>query len=360
MQTTQGTHPGSTPRIEADDLLELTLDRARDYDRPDLVNRLNKMRGQLEELPGQVGDREAGEIVARAALRALDSLDTDLEARHATLSDPAYSARLRAELADVRARSEHLAGGMRTWRAAFDHAAAALESNLQFQLRTRPGTVLADAEQAINSHDPAKDEAVLAGWLRERLTFEADAAYRLLHTEVHRLAAEMAGQLGLPAPYQVAPARVLPPDVLVGALAQRPLRAQGGGRRLSARRADALAAVRATVDEFLHMLHGQLTGARYALLSELHGATAAESAARFAAVAAELTSIGAATGLAADGPAAIAEQRAAIAALRARAVALLPEDPRERAPRVLGFRTIMPASSTGVEGYRAERHPAAA
>ena len=342
MQTTQGTQPGSTARTEADDLLELTLDRARDYDRPDLVNRLSKMRGQLAEVAGQVGDGEAGEIVARAALRALDSLDTDLEARHATLVDPAYAARLRAELADVRARSERLAVGTRTWRTTFDHAAAALEANLQFQLRTRPGGVLADAEHAINSHDPAKDEAVLTGWLRQRLTFEADAAYRLLHTEVRRLAAELAGQLGLPAPHQVAPARLLPPDALVAGLTPRPLQASGG-RRLAARRAAALDAVHAGVDEFLYVLHGQLTAARYALLSDLHRATAASAARRFAAVAAELTAIGAATGLAANGPVEIAEQRAAIAALRDRSLALLPEDPRERAPRVLGFRTIMPA-----------------
>jgi|SRR5882757_5294820 len=347
MQTTQGTHPATA----ADALLELTLDRARDYDRPDLVNRLVKMRGQLAEVAGGVSETEAGEIIARGALRALDSLDTDLRARHATLADPAYAARLRAELADVRARSERLAAGTRTWRPTFDRAAAALEANLMFQLLTRPGAVLAEAEQAINSHDPAKDEAVLVAWLHRRLAYEADAAYRQLHTEVCRLAAEMAGQLGLPAPHQVAPARVVGPDALVDGLAPRPLRT-AGSRRLAGRRADALAAVHATVDEFVHVLTGQLTAARYARLGDLHRATHAAAATRFAAVAAELTAIGAATGLAADGPAAIAEQRAAIATLRERALELLPEEPRERAPRVFGFRTILPAnlSSANLSG----------
>jgi len=359
MQTTQGTHPATA----ADELLELTLDRARDYDRPDLVNRLGKMRGQLAELAAGVDDAEAGQIVARGALRALDSLDTDLQTRHATLADPAYSARLRAELANVRARSERLAVGTRTWRPTFDRAAAELEANLRFQLRSRPGTVLADAEQAINSHDPAKDEAVLADWLRRRLAFEADATYLLLHAEVRRLAAELAGQLGLPAPHRVAPARVVAPDALVAGLAPRPLHTPEGIRRLAGRRADALAAVRATVDEFLHVLTGQLTAARYALLSDLHRVTAESATTQFVAVAAELTAIGAATGLAADGPAAIAEQRAAINALRERALALLPEDPRERAPRMFGFRTVLPASSTGADpgaSYWAESYPAAA
>jgi hypothetical protein len=357
MHTTQGTQPATA----ADALLELTLDRARDYDRPDLVNRLGKMRGQLDEVAGGVDEAEAGQIIARGALRALDSLDADLEARHATLADPAYAARLRAELADVRARSERLAVGTRTWRPTFERAAAALEGNLRFQLHTRPGAVLADAEQAINSHDPAKDDAVLTDWLLRRLAFEADATYRLLYAEVRRLAAELAGQLGLPAPHRVAPARVTAPDALVAGLAPRPLRTSG--RRLAGRRADALAVVHATVDEFVRVLAGQLTAARYTLLTDLHRATAESATTRFAAVAAELTAIGAATGLAADGPSAIAEQRAAITALRERALALLPEDPRERAPRVFGFRTVLPANLTGADlaaSDRAERYPVAA
>jgi hypothetical protein len=365
MDTAQGANPRRDDELSpAYELLERTLAGARANDRPDLVRRLLGVQEELGALSDRDGEAKAVEIAAREALRALDSLESDLRSRRAMLADPAHAPRLRAELASIKARSEHLAGIAGSWRPLLDSSAASGSANLEFHLRSRTGAVLAEAERTINSGDPDKGREQLNGWLRQQLVQEADATYRLLHADVGRAAGQVADQLGLGAPHRVPAPRVISPDQLVDTLPYRPpaagaapgpgrllsvlLLGFGGvavalaaawflgavvsvtalpawllvalagvgvlavtgvavngerSRRLSRRRADAIAAVRSVVGEFGLALGRQAHHAVNGLYLDLHQATAASVVARFAAVAGELDAIQGAAETAARGPA---------------------------------------------------------
>jgi hypothetical protein len=383
MNTAQGANPRRDDELSpAYDLLEQTLAGARANDRPDLVRRLLAVQEELDALADRDGEAKAVEIAAREALRALDTLESDLSSRRAMLADPTHAPRLRAELASIKARSEQLAAAAANWQPLLHRSAASANANLEFHLRARTGAVLAEAEQTINRGDPGTGREQLSGWLGQQLVREADATYRLVHADVSRVAGQVAGQLGLRAAHLVPAPRVVSPDRLVDTLSHRPPAAAAalgparllsvlipgfaviaaalgaahllgvpvgswlviafGGvgalavtgvavsgerkRRLARRRADAIGVVRSIVEEFGLALGRQAHNAVGGLHQDLHRATAASVAARFAAVAEELDAIRGAAETAADSPAelaAITGDLDSLTDLRAQATRLL-------------------------------------
>jgi hypothetical protein len=166
--------PVRNPVDEALDLLGTTLAGAQANDREDLARRLRAARDDL------TGATTAGRRVAamRAAsqelTRALDSLRSDLRYRRAALADPARGARLRAELSALRKRSSRLRAVSREWSQILGDGFAGLSSDVEFSLRTRTRTVVADTEHDIGEHDPGKERAAVLQRFRDRLAAEAD------------------------------------------------------------------------------------------------------------------------------------------------------------------------------------------
>jgi hypothetical protein len=279
-------------------------------------------------------------------VRSFATVESDLRARRAMLEDPSRSARLSAELRNAQTGSDRTAAAAKHWQHMVSDGFAALNSDTEFGLRMRIRALLAQREAAVNSADPGPlDEANVA--LRESLVFEAEQAYRQLFDGACAIAAQVAATLGSPAPYQFPGLPVLAPAQLASALApprqprsDLPLSARllrvfrpgwsgimmaviatrllgvpvpnlvlaglallgafalGGAalsgerkRRLDRRRADAVAALRATVEEFRLSLSKQLSDASRVLQQNLRQDSTATAARRTAAHAAELEAL---------------------------------------------------------------------
>jgi hypothetical protein len=373
--------PSQDISTRARELFEHTLKGAKANSRPDLISRLKRARRVLEASAGADDHVGAVRQLAGEALRSLDSLGVDLRSRAATLGDPARTAQLRAELADVQARSERFKLLSREWPHNMAYGFATVSADAEFDLRTRIRTVVGDTEQTIDAGDPAKNRDQLDAQLRMRLVAEADLSYRRLDRGIREVAADLAAQLALPAPHRLPALPVTPPHRLVAELPDRrrpspdrPLQARllavllpgysgivitlvlsrllglhlpgwviGLGavvgavalsaakssverkRQLEKRRADAAKAVRGLTDEFQLVLTKEIRDAVRALQHELRRVTAAAVAERTPALAEELETVRASVETARRAPTelvAIAEDLDAVADLRERALEL--------------------------------------
>jgi hypothetical protein len=137
------------------------------------------------------------------------------------LTDPSRTARLRAEHADVEVRYKRFTTASREWQHLLGDGFAVVNSDLDFQLRSRVRAVLSEVELAINSGDPKKNRDAFQAWLRHRLIFEAAIAYQGLHAGAHHVAVRLANLLDLPAPVSFSTPRVTAPEQLVSELPAR-------------------------------------------------------------------------------------------------------------------------------------------
>jgi hypothetical protein len=206
------------------DLVGQALQGAEANDRPDLIARLRVAQDALSD-PGAVhGPERRSETIRSAAgqaVRALNSLETDLRARRSMLADPARVARLRAELEDVQARYDRFGAAAQEWQYALGDGFVSVGSDIDFHLRARVRSVLGDAEAAVNSSEPRKNRDAVEAWLRDRLVIEAAVAYQHLDAGAQQVAARVATQLDLPAPHRLPSAPVLPAERLVAELPHR-------------------------------------------------------------------------------------------------------------------------------------------
>jgi hypothetical protein len=289
------------------------------------------------------------EVLERIA-RSFATMESDLRARRAMLEDPSRSARLRAELRNARTGAELSAAAVKEWQHVLGDGFAALNSDTEFDLRMRIRAVVAEREAALNIGDPGLlVHADVA--LRERLIVETEHAYRQLFDGACAIAGQVAAMLESPAPYQfpglavVAPAQLvsalapprqprsdlpLParllrvfrpgwsgimmaviatrllgvqvPNVVLAGLALFGAVALGGAaltgerkRRLDRRRGDAVAALRATVEEFRLSLSKQLRDASRAVQRDLRREASVTAVRRAGVHAAELEAVRRAT-----------------------------------------------------------------
>jgi hypothetical protein len=373
--------PSQGMSAQARELLEHTLKGAKANGRPDLISRLKRARRTLEATADATGQVGAVRQAAQEALRSLDSLAVDLRTRAAMLSDPARTAQLRAELADVQARSESFRVVCREWPHSMAYGFATVGADAEFDLRTRIRAAVGDTEQTIDAVDPATSREQLDAELRVRLVAEADLSYRRLDRGIREVAANLAVQLALPAPHRLPALPVTPPRRLVAELPdrRRPIRDQplqarllavllpgysgivitlvlsrllglhlpgwviaAGAvvgavalsaakssverkRQLDKRRADAAKAVRGLTDEFQVVLTKQIRDAVRTLQHELRRATAAAVTQLTPALAEELDTVRASVDTARRAPTelvAIAEDLDAVTDLRGRALEL--------------------------------------
>jgi hypothetical protein len=83
-----------------------------------------------------------------------------------------------------------------SWQQVLGDGVAAASSDVDFDLRTRVRTVLAEAERAVDVGDPDRAWDTFDGWLRDRLVYEARQTQALLTTRVENVAAELGARLG--------------------------------------------------------------------------------------------------------------------------------------------------------------------
>jgi hypothetical protein len=373
--------PSQDISARARELLEHTLKGAKANSRPDLISRLKRARRTLEAAAGAAGQVGAVRQAAQEALRSLDSLAVDLRTRRTMLSDPARTAQVQAELADVQGRAESFKLVSREWPHTMAYGFATVGADAEFDLRTRIRTAVGDTEQTIDAGDPAENRDQLDAEPRMRLVAEADLTYRRLNHGTREVAANLAAQLALPTPHRLSALPVTPPRQLVAELPDRrrpspdrPLQARllavllpgysgivitlvlsrllglhlpawvvaaaavGGAvalsaakssverkRQLDKRRADAAKAVRGLTDEFQLVLTKQIRDAVRILQHELRRATAAAVTQLTPVLAEELDTVRASAETARRAPTelvAIAEDLDAVADLRERALGL--------------------------------------
>lgn len=189
------------------------------------------------------GDREldiaSGVPALAARLRDLArGDDTDRPAGAVVPLDPARTARGRAAGSPERLPDEHRRPARRpkdggpSWQQVLGDGVAAATSDVDFDLRSRVRTVLADAERAVDAGDPGKAWDAFDGWLRDRLVHEAKRTQALLTARVDGVSAKLGAHLGGPAPTAVLPPLPAPAELFAHLPARRPT---ADGRPLATR-----------------------------------------------------------------------------------------------------------------------------
>jgi hypothetical protein len=126
---------------------------------------------------------------------ALDELESGLTERAGALEE-AGLASTRDELATALRRSRRLREKSARWQQLLNDGFAAITSDIEFDLKIRTRSVLADAEKAIEAGDPARNWAAFEEWLRGRLADETVQNYAQLVESVRQLARKVNRLLG--------------------------------------------------------------------------------------------------------------------------------------------------------------------
>lgn len=175
------------------------LDRAaRRLAEPELADRagFGPLIAHLERI-----DRAEPTTAVRSAGKTLhtvlDQLETALAERQNGLGSQAGPAELRATLAATQRRARRLREKSGRWQQVLNDGFAAITTDIEFDLKIRARSVLADAEKAIEEGDPSRNWAAFEQWLRERLVSETVQNYAQLVSSTRELGQKVAGQLGL-------------------------------------------------------------------------------------------------------------------------------------------------------------------
>jgi hypothetical protein len=82
------------------------------------------------------------------------------------------------------------------WQQVLADGFAAVSSDVDFDLRSRVRTVVAEAERVVDENDPARNWDALDAWLRERLAYECEQTCALLAARSAEVARALATDLG--------------------------------------------------------------------------------------------------------------------------------------------------------------------
>ena len=153
----------------------------------------------LEALDRIAADAERTSLraVANHVLFALDQLAEMLQARRSRLVRPGRSAQARAAARLAEERLDDVRTSSVRWQKLLRDSFATVTSDVDFDLRQRMQAVLTQAEHTIEHSDPAKNWDEFAGWLRQRLTREAQANNDLAVTASRNVSLEAAKHVAL-------------------------------------------------------------------------------------------------------------------------------------------------------------------
>lgn len=160
----------------------------------DELARMSGVAKVLEALERIAADAERTSLraVANHVLFALDQLAEMLQSRRSRLVRPGRSAQARAAARLAEERLDDVRTSSVRWQKLLRDSFATVTSDVDFDLRQRMQGVLAQAEHTIEHNDPAKNWDEFAGWLCQRLTFEAQANNDLAVTSSRTVSLEAA------------------------------------------------------------------------------------------------------------------------------------------------------------------------
>lgn len=151
---------------------------------PALLDRIAAVRADSERI--------ALDAAVAHVRSALDQMSVAVTARRDALVDPANAAALVTGLAEAKAKADGLRDRSSKWQVVLQDGFADIASDVDFDLRGRVRSVLADAEAAIDDGDPAHNWDEFENWLRQTLAGEALDNYALFV----RRAKEVAERVG--------------------------------------------------------------------------------------------------------------------------------------------------------------------
>ncbi len=143
----------------------------------------------------RVGRGAADTVAANAAgdvIDACDQISAQFRAERDALADPAAAARVVDDLAAARSRLEGLRSAAAKWSQTLTDGAADLNADVDHDLKARVRQVLQEADEAVETSDPADTWPEMEAWLRSRTSYEVLANYTLLRDRAEELSQEVA------------------------------------------------------------------------------------------------------------------------------------------------------------------------
>ena len=210
----------STSPVEPGDLRELVqlvLQGAEANERPDLVRR---MRTAADAVAGSPPEQAEAAPIAATIVRALQSLEIDLQTRRAALSDPGRGARLAAESRHAEIRLRRFQERAAKWPRTLGETLSAADSDLEYAVQSRLRALLDEVTAVIEARGKSGDD--LERWFRERLVTEVEAGHHALRSAADLVAGRIAASLELTVPVPPVTLTLRPPEELVAQLHRRP------------------------------------------------------------------------------------------------------------------------------------------
>jgi hypothetical protein len=144
---------------------------------------------------GRAGGSAAGRVAAAAVAEVVavcDRLGGELSAERAALADPAAAARVVEELTVVKERVETLRSAAARWSQTLTDGVTDLTSDVDHDLRARIREVTQEADETIDTIDPADGWPQMQSWLHSRISQEMLTNYALLRTRATSLSEQVA------------------------------------------------------------------------------------------------------------------------------------------------------------------------
>ncbi|HLT10059.1 MAG TPA: dynamin family protein [Micromonosporaceae bacterium] len=160
--------------------------------------KLNEESG-FPDLVRFVTEQVAGGAARRIAARAMadvvsvaDQIISQFETERTALADPQAAQRVVDELNATKARVDHLKSAAAKWSQTLTDGIADLNSDIDYDLRSRIRNVLQEADDALDEIDPADMWPQMESWLQSRLSYELLENYTLLRERADALSADVA------------------------------------------------------------------------------------------------------------------------------------------------------------------------
>jgi len=144
-------------------------------------------------------DRVGGGAAQRMAIEAAadvvavcDQIMAQFDAERAALVDPAAVQRVLDDLNAAKQRVEVLKSSAAKWNQTLGDGVGDLSADIDHDLRARMREVLQEADDAVETVDPADTWPQMESWLQSRVSYELLANYTLLRTRADALSADVA------------------------------------------------------------------------------------------------------------------------------------------------------------------------
>jgi hypothetical protein len=133
----------------------------------------------------------ANDLIAVAAM-----LDTQFRSERQALDDPDAAQQMVDNLTEAKAKAERLKSGVSKWQQTLSDGVIDLQADVDHDLRGRLRKVTKDADDALDSSDPAETWDEFQAWLYRRVAEDVVHNYTFLHTRAQELTERVAEHFG--------------------------------------------------------------------------------------------------------------------------------------------------------------------